>query len=129
MIHRVLSNGRLIGTARLEQADAAMGVALGRFDPAPAFELVQSVFLMQVEAMGHAREPLDQTKLEEYWQARDALHLTLQAEDGRIVPTSWINITDWSHLGSEEPCEIEVQIPDAAFWEQWSSHHTTEDHV
>jgi len=120
MIYRVLTNGQLIGTARLEQADASMGVALGRFDPAPAFELVRPVFLMQVEAMSQARESLDQTQLEEYWQAQDALLLTLQTEEGRIVPTSWINITDWSNLGSDEPCEITAQIPDAAFWERWS---------
>ncbi len=126
MIYRVLTNGQLIGTARLEQADASMGVALGRFDPAPAFELVRPVFLMQVEAMGHARDPLDQTELEEYWRARDALHLTLQAEDGRIVPTSWINITDWSNLGLDEPCEITAQIPDAAFWERRSGQQRAE---
>jgi hypothetical protein len=73
------------------------------------------------DAQGETREPNKpaQAKLTAYYQARDALNLTLVTTDGHFVSTSWIHIVDWGELGREvgEPLEVHVQIDDETFWQ------------
>lgn len=118
MLYRVMYQGQPIGTTRLEYADSGMAVAHGQFDPLPAYELVRPVLLSISEAQGG--EPgssvADLTKLAQAFQVRDALNLTLETEEGKVIPTSWIHIYDWGELELRAPRTIDAQIPDASFF-------------
>jgi hypothetical protein len=115
-IYEVLYHGQLIGRSRLEEHDASMGVAFGAFDPLPAYLEVQPICLLFAEAeearmRGEAALAAEQ--LTTYYQARDALRLTLQTTEGRIIPTSAIHIVDF---GEEVGRQVEVHISDPTFW-------------
>ncbi len=112
--YEVMYRGQPIGRSRLEGRDSAMGVAFGAFEPLPAYQAVQSLFLLFTEA--HEARTRGETMLAEerlaaYYRGRDALQLTLQTAGGQVVPTSVIHIVDWGELGRD----IEVQISDSAF--------------
>jgi hypothetical protein len=118
-IYHVMYRGQLIGSSHLEGRDAGMAVAFGTFEPLPAYEAVRPIFQLFTEALGAGAQgahAVDEVKLAKYSQARDALHLTLQTAEGRVVPTSAIHIVDWGDLGRE----VEVHISDATFWQE---HH------
>ncbi len=114
-IYYVMSHGRPIGISRLEFHDSSMGVALGAFEPLPAYDEVQPVFQLVVEAEdAHARGEMAQSEDIQFrcQQARDALDLTLQSADGSLIPTSFIHIIDYGDVGRE----IHAHITDPAFW-------------
>jgi hypothetical protein len=115
----VMYQGQPIGTSRLEGHDAAMGVAFGAFEPLPAYQAVRPLFLLFTEAEEARRRgeaALAEEQLAAYYQARDALQLTLQTAEGHVVPASAIHIADWGDLGRE----VEVHISDPVFWQE---HH------
>jgi hypothetical protein len=115
----VMYHGQPIGRSRLEGHDAAMGVAFGAFEPSPAYQAVRSLFLLftaAAEARRRGETALAEEQLAAYYQARDALQLTLQTVAGQVVPTRVIHIADWGDLGRE----VEVHISDPAFWQE---HH------
>jgi hypothetical protein len=115
-IYEVMYQGQPIGRSRLEWQDATMGVAFGAFDPLPAYQTVQSVFLLFAEAEEsrmRGASTLAQEQLTTYYQALDALRLTLQTGEGRIVPSSAIGIVDFGEVGRE----VEVHISDSTFWQ------------
>jgi hypothetical protein len=105
-----------VGTSRLEHADPSMGIAFGRFYPLPAYESVRPVFLLFTQALGVTRAQTDRMRLDQYYQARDALHLTIETADGRVVPTTAIHVVDWGPSENDEPLELEIQTSDAAIW-------------
>lgn len=115
-IYEVMYHGQPIGRSRLEGRDAAMGVALGAFEPLPAYLAVQPIFQLFAEAeearmRGEVARAKEQ--LATYYQARDALRLTLHTATGRVVPTSTIHIVDF---GEEVGREVAVHISDPTFW-------------
>jgi hypothetical protein len=112
MRYAVKCSGHLIGTSQLEGRDLTMGVAFGAFEPGPGYELVRSVFLLFVAAYDPDWRTADQSKLEAYYRARDALGLTLETEDDRPIATSAIHVVDLDELGRE----LEVHVSDGVFW-------------
>lgn len=116
--YQVIYRGQPIGRSRLEWHDAAMGVAFGAFEPLPAYQALRPLFLLFTEAeeaRGRGETALAQRQLATYYQARDALQLTLQTAEGDVVPTSTIHIVDWSSLGYE----VEVHISDPTYWQEY----------
>ena len=112
--YQVIYGGHAIGTSRLEQRYVDVAIAAGDFVPLPAYEAVRGIFLLFTEAHDDHGHLMDEAKLARYYQARDALQLTLETAQGQTIPTHWIHIVDWGDLGRE----IEVQITDAAFWNE-----------
>ena len=103
MRFRVLTNGVAIGATNLESLDPSMGVASGVFTPSESYGAVQPTFRLYA-AVGISVANQDEAKLKAYYAARDALNLSLVTQEGEIVPTSCIHITDYS----EEIGEYEV---------------------
>ena len=117
MSYQVMHRAQPIGSSRLEGSDRSMAMAFGAFEPLPAYEAVRAIFRLFTEALPDGRRGAngaDEEKLATYERARDALHLTLQTADGRLIPTTWIHIVDWDDLGRE----VEAHIPDTAFWQE-----------
>ena len=83
--------------------------------------MVREVFLLYTDAQGETREldKPDLAMLAAYFQARDALNLTLVTSEGFFMSTSWIHIIDWGEFGREvgEPIEVQAQIDDVTFWQ------------
>ncbi len=111
-MYRVMHAGAVIGTSLLEGRDPSMGMAFGAFMPAPEFEAVRGVFALFDQAMDEGATDERERLLAAYYQARDALDLTLVDEDGATIPTEWI------HIPSYEPevYEVEVHILDRSFF-------------
>ena len=96
--------------------DPALGVARGRFRPGVGYDLVQPIFRLYSEAVPDAGGVVaDEGKLARYHKSRDALALVLEDDAGRIVSTSAIHISDYSHQ-PEGTIDVEVLIPDRAYW-------------
>jgi hypothetical protein len=91
-----------------------VAIASGDFEPLPAYAAVRGIFLLFTEAHDDHGHLMDEAKLARYYEARDALHLTLETARGTMIPTQWIHIVDWGDLGRE----IDVHITDAAFWKE-----------
>src|SRR5690348_11930019 len=108
MRYRVMHAGQPMGETRLEGRDPAMCVAFGAFSPLPAYEVVRPTFRIFAEATDGERT--DDTRLAQYYRARDALDLSLVAEDGAIIPTDWIHIIDAAPWGIEGSFEVEVRV-------------------
>ncbi len=112
MVYQVMHAGAVIGTSLLERREPAMGMAFGAFVPAPAFEAVRGVFATFDQTARAGAIDEEERLLTAYYQARDALGLTLVARDGVTVPTEWI------HISAVEPdeYEMEVNITDSTFF-------------
>ncbi|MGZ6389481.1 MAG: hypothetical protein ACXWQZ_09495 [Ktedonobacterales bacterium] len=89
-----------------------MGMAFGAFIPAPEFETVRGVFGIIDQAVGEGATNERERLLAAYYQARDALGLTLETQEGTTIPTSWI------HIAAVDPdqYEVEAQIADSSFF-------------
>jgi hypothetical protein len=107
----------VVGWSDLDDADPFVGKARGPFRPGIGYDLVQPVFNLYVEAVpdpgGDVR---DQDKLERYLKSRDALGLSLEDEQGRVVRTSAIHIEDYS--GRRGGIAVEVLIADREYWKR-----------
>ena len=114
MRHTVKLNGVIVGHSELEQRDAGLRRAWGRFRPGLGYELVQPIFQLFTEAVPMpGGEPLDEDKLARYHAARDRLGLELVDASGKRIETSAIHIADYG----ERSIELEVLVSDEAFWE------------
>jgi hypothetical protein len=115
--HTVYLKNVIIGYSDLEDADASLGRARGRFRPGIGYELVQPVFALFTEAVPVANGSVaDAEKLERYHRARDALGLTLRDDTGHDIRTSAIHISDYN--GPRGTLEIEVLISDREYWQR-----------
>lgn len=117
--YRILSNGAVIGTSRLERRDVPMEIAFGVFYPLPPYETVRAVFLLFTEAQPESGKQADQEKLSKYYAGRDALSLSLETENGPKLETGYIHIVDWGPKYDAD-LEVEVQVKDASFW-SWNT--------
>lgn len=111
-VYRVMHAAEVLGTSCLELRDPLLGMTLGAFVPAPAFETVRSVFATFDQAARAGAPDEEERLLTVYYQARDALGLTLVTQEGVTVPTEWI------HISATEPGEHEVEahITDPSFF-------------
>ena len=116
--HTVMLKGVAIGYSDLEDADASLGRARGRFRPGVGYELVQPVFKLFSDAVpAPGADVADQEKLARYHKSRDALGLSLEDAQGRQIRTTAIHIADYSHLNLGS-IEVEALISDADFWKR-----------
>jgi hypothetical protein len=114
--HTVMLKGIAIGYSDLEEADVSLGRARGRFRPGVGYELVQPVFKLFSDAVpAPGADVADQEKLNRYHKSRDALGLSLEDDQGRVIRTSAIHIADYSHLNLGT-IEIEALISDSNYW-------------
>jgi len=97
-----------------------MATASGLFIPTADYEAVRNVFLLFTQAAGKTPAQANDEALAAYYQARDALDLTLEAPDHTPLETNWVHIVDWG-MSINEESEIQVQITDMRFWEQVNS--------
>jgi hypothetical protein len=115
--HTVKLHGVIVGHSELEQRDASVGRAWGRFRPGLGYELVQPVFRLFSEAVPMpGGEPRDREKLARYHDARDKLGLELVDAQGRRIATSAIHIADYTVERGTEELELDVLISDEGYW-------------
>ena len=100
----ILYDGCVIGYSRLEKRDESMGVLFGLFEPTADYHLVASVFQQFTDARCL---PIDETNLESFYQARDALGLVLLDEDHHVVPAT-LAISQTTDIGGAVCFEIEA---------------------
>lgn len=100
--------GVAIGHSELEHADTGMGVAVGEFIPAAAYETVQPVF--QRFADGESQS---------YYEARDVLALQLRGMDGKVLSTQWIHIADFERELGPGHAQLEVALKCIDDWRQY----------
>ena len=113
--HTIKLHNVVIGWSDLETADQFTGSARGRFRPGAGYDLVQPVFHLYAEAVPRrGADVQDQTKLDRYHKSRDALGLSLEDDQGRVIRTSAIHIEDYS--ASRGGIEVEVLITDREYW-------------
>jgi hypothetical protein len=99
---RILLNNRLIGWSSFEDADEAMGIRQGRFHPEEAYPCHAGVFqriaALRDEARLAAAEERERLLRMEAVLLRElpASTLRVETDDGRSVPTAWVDIEDWS---------------------------------
>jgi hypothetical protein len=107
-MYEVVLEGEPIGRTRLDAVDAGMAVAMGRFEPAPAYERVAAIFRRRSIAIDARRSEVD---LQPLYAERDRLNLALRKASGRVVRTEWIMIYD---LGGDlaDLAEVEVRLLD-----------------
>jgi hypothetical protein len=119
MLYSLRWNGTVVGTSKLENADASMGVAFGSLDPTDAYGTLRPVFRLYADAIRDtSAQPTDQASLERYYRERDALGLELVDETGGVIPTSSIHVHDYSVEAPGEPLELEAHVEGKDFWQR-----------
>ena len=114
--HTILLKDVAVGYSDLEDIDAALGRARGKFRPGVGYDLVQPVFRLYAEAIpSPGSDVADQGKLDRYHRSRDKLGLSLEDDTGREVRTTAIHIIDYSDR-PDGSIEVEVLISDKAYW-------------
>jgi hypothetical protein len=103
--YRVLCDGELIGTSALESRDAGMGTAIGQFTPTAAYQRVRPIFRLFAQAQRDTG-PADGQLLTEYYRSRDALALSVETDNGIVVPTTVVHIADFEEEVGEAACEV-----------------------
>ena len=114
--HTVKLHGVVVGWSDLEETAPGQGVAAGMFRPGVGYDLVQPIFRLYTEAVPEpGGRTSDGDKLERYHDARDALGLVLEDDQGRVIETNGIHIADYSHRPNGT-IRLEVLIGDRAYW-------------
>jgi hypothetical protein len=116
MRHTVKLHGVIVGHSELEHAERDVGRAWGAFRPGLGYELVQPVFRLFSQAVPTDGSPRDEAKLERYFAARDALHLTLENAAGETIETSAIHIADYTVEAGPTAIALDVLIGDDDYW-------------
>lgn len=116
-IFALRSGPRVLGECVLAGFDEGMGVALGPFRPAPAYEEVRSVFraFAELDPGAAAGQGAGHARLREFHRRRDELRLELVDAGGRVVPTGWIMVYDFSAEAGEDGYEWDARITDPGF--------------
>lgn len=106
-----------IGTSDLAQFDRHLGVAYGGFRPGAGYELVQDVFRLFADSAPAGDDGArDQATLDRYLSARDALGLELVDQRGTLIPTTAIDISDYSLEAGTEAYEVMVYLKEPERW-------------
>jgi hypothetical protein len=116
MRHTVRLHGVIVGHSELENIEPGIGRAWGAFRPGLGYELVQPVFRLFAQALPRGGEK-DESLLERYYSARDALKLELVDDSGRPIGTSAIHIADYTIEEGPTAIELDVLVLDADYWE------------
>jgi hypothetical protein len=118
MRHTLRLHGVIVGHSELEHVDPDIGRAWGAFRPGLGYELVQPVFRLFAQAVPQDGSSKDESLLERYYSARDALRIELQDANGRAIRTSAIHIADYTVEAGSDAIELDVLISDDGYWEQ-----------
>jgi hypothetical protein len=116
MRHTVKLHGVIVGHSELEHAERDTGRAWGAFRPALGYDLIQPVFRLFSQAVPTDGSSRDEAKLQRYYAARDALHLTLEDAAGLSIPTSAIHIADYTVEAGPSAIALDVLINDETYW-------------
>jgi hypothetical protein len=112
MQYLILHHQEPIGTIREPKADVSMGMVFGSFAPLPAYEQVRPVFRLFTE--GALTGSRNEDQLRDYYQKRDALHLTITTLQNIPVKTLWIHIYDLADDAYQ--AEFNVDYADGSFF-------------
>ena len=122
--HTIRLHNVVVGWSDLETADPVEGRASGQFRPGVGYELVQPVFGLYAQAVPEpGAEVADPQALDRYHRSRDALGLSLEDDQGRVIRTSAIHIEDYSGAkgsGRKSGLTVEVLISDQEYWKRRS---------
>ena len=121
MKHTVRLHGVIVGHSELENVERSLGRAWGKLRPGMGYELVQPVFRLFAQAVPRDGSRKDDATLERYYQSRDALNLELVDANGTRISTSAIHIADYSVEEGSGALELDVLIPDEAYWSKRSA--------
>ncbi|MEO7084336.1 MAG: hypothetical protein ABI442_17215 [Gemmatimonadaceae bacterium] len=116
MRHTVKLHGVIVGHSELEHADRDIGRAWGAFRPGLGYELVQPVFRLFSQAVPLDGSPRDESRLERYFAARDALKLTLEDGAGATIPVSAVHIADYTVESGPSAIALDVLIKNDDYW-------------
>ncbi len=116
MKHTVRLKGVIVGHSELEHIEPGTGRAWGSFRPGLGYDLVQPVFALFAQAAPRNGSSRDNTKLERYYAARDALDLKLEDSTGQPIRTTTIHIAVYDGADSGGVPELEVLIADDGYW-------------
>ena len=116
MKHTVKLQGVIVGHSELEHSERITGRAWGPFRPGLGYDLVQPVFRLFAQAMQSEGGTPDDAMLARYYKARDALGLSLTDAAGVVIPTTTIHIADYTVEEGSAAIELDVLIPDDAYW-------------
>lgn len=111
MNYQVYAGAQYIGQTNLEMKDEGMSVYMGLFVPLPAYDVFRPLFqsYLDCDTKGIAKDP----QLDAFFQKLESLCLSIQKEDGMKIPTSWIQIFDYSaHIPGDNELEIHAQVTD-----------------
>ena len=113
MKYRVYAGSKLIGQTDLEDKDDGMSVYTGLFKPTPAYDAFQPLFQSFFDNDLKSGPPNPQQEI--FFQRLESLNLIIRKEDGTQIPTSWIQIVDFSkHIPGDDKLEINAQVSDPA---------------
>lgn len=79
-MYYVMYRGEPIGRSKLVYRHRGMAVAVGDFEPLPAYDAVRHVFQLFIQAIPDSsrhEQHTDEQMLAQYYEERDALQLTL----------------------------------------------------
>ena len=117
-MYTIRAGGDVIGSCAFDQFDDGLAVAAGAFQPAPGYARVRSIFRRFAEAVADApRTPVDEAEVARYYRERDALQLELLDTHGRVIPTGFIHIVDFTEEVAASASEAQVQIADRDAWD------------
>lgn len=111
MKYQVYVGEQHIGQTDFEMKDVGMSVYMGLFAPLPAYELFRAFFqsYLDYNTKGVSESP----ELAVFFQKLESLGLSIQRDDGIKIPTSWIQIFDYSaHIPGDNELEIHAQVTD-----------------
>jgi hypothetical protein len=117
--HTLKLHGIIVGHSELEHVERGTGRAWGAFRPGLGYDLVQPVFRLFAQALepdGSGEQ--DESKLDRYYKARDALSLALTDASGNQIPTSVIHIADFTVEDGPSAIQLDVMIADESYWKQ-----------
>jgi hypothetical protein len=59
----------------------------------------------------------DEVALQNYQREVAALRLEIRDSDGRVIPTSWVHVSDFEAEGGPDAYEVHAQISDRNAWD------------
>lgn len=88
-----------------------MSVYMGVFNPTPSYDDFRPFFQSYLDC--NSKGISDNQELDAFFQKLESLGLSIQRDGGIEIPTSWIQIFDYStHIPGDNELEIHAQVID-----------------